>query len=54
MRKLLTKPLNILDGKILKNLYYFRINCSTIIFKNGGRGGGGGESMLPKTLHEKI
>ena len=42
MRKLLTKPLNILDGKILRNLYCFSIKCFTIIFKNGGEGGGGG------------
>ena len=40
MRKLLTKPLNILDGKILRNLYCFSIKCFTIIFKNE-RGGGG-------------
>ena len=32
MRKLLTKPLNILDGKILRNLYCFSIKCFTIIF----------------------
>ena len=53
MRKLLTKPINILAGKILRNVYCFNIKCFTIIFKNGGKGGGG-ESMLPKTLHEKI
>ena len=42
MRKLLTKPLNTLDEKILRNLYCFNIKCFTIIFKNVGWGGGGG------------
>ena len=37
-----TKPLKILDGKILRNLYCFSIKCFTIIFKNWGGGGGGG------------
>ena len=36
MRKLLTKPLYILDGKLLRNLYCFSIKCFTIKMVGGG------------------
>ena len=49
-RKLLTKPLNILDGKLLRNLYCFSIKCFTIIFKHGR----GGEELDQKCVQGTV